>query len=175
MRSVVHRLRPLPSLSLVLAICLLAGSLASGASAQVPPGPKLERLPEFSVVTLDGKKLAASDLRGKVVLLDFWATWCVPCHVQTKILEPIHKEHGGKGVQILAANVGEEAATVRKFLEKKPVPYPVLMDPGEVSAELGVMALPALMVIDKKGRVSFFQQGLVDDSTLRRAIQQAGS
>jgi len=168
--SRVRRSRPSALFALAAALLLLScGGAGAGPEASGP------RSADFRLKTLDGRTLGPKDFRGKVVVVDFWATWCVPCHVQTGILAPIHKEHGGKGLQILAANVGEEAATVRKFLEKKPLPYPVLMDPGEVSAELGVMALPAVMIIDKKGQVSFFQQGLVDDSTLRRAIKQAGS
>ena len=131
--------------------------------------------PEFKLKTLDGRKLGPTDFPGQVVVVDFWATWCGPCHIQTKILEPIYREYRGKGVQFLAANVGEEPDTVRSFLKSRPLPYQVVMDPDDVAGDLGVFALPTLMVIDKKGRVSYFEPGLADGPTIRQVLRQAGA
>ena len=158
--------------ALVSALLLLACGEGMTAVTEAKQGAKVSA---FELKSLDGRKLGPQSFAGKVVVIDFWATWCAPCHVQARILEPLHKEYKTRGVQFLAANVGEEEAAVRKFLEKKPLPYPVLMDPGDVSAGLGVMALPAVIVIDKKGKVTFFQQGLADEATLRRALKQAGA
>jgi cytochrome c biogenesis protein CcmG/thiol:disulfide interchange protein DsbE len=131
--------------------------------------------PDFKLKTLDGRKLGPADFKGQVVVVDFWATWCGPCHVQARILEPIHKDYKGKGVQFLAANVGEDEATVRGFVKDRPFPYPVLLDmESTVSGNLGVVALPTLMVIDKKGKVSFLQAGVVDGPSLRRVLKEAG-
>ena len=131
--------------------------------------------PEFKLKTLDGRKLGPTDFPGQVVVVDFWATWCGPCHIQARILEPIHRDFQGKGVQFLAANVGEDEATVRKFVKDKPFPYPVLLDPeSQVSGNLGVYALPTLMVIDKKGKVTLLQAGVMDGPTLRKALKEAG-
>jgi thiol-disulfide isomerase/thioredoxin len=131
--------------------------------------------PDFRLKTLDGRKLGPADFRGQVVVVDFWATWCGPCHIQARILEPISKDYEGKGVQFLAANVGEDEATVRSFVKKKPFPYPVLLDSeSTVSGNLGIYALPTLMVIDKKGKVALLQSGLVDGPTLRKALKEAG-
>lgn len=130
----------------------------------------------FRMKTLEGgRSLGPTDFPGQVVVVDFWATWCGPCHVQARILEPIYQDYQGKGVQFLAANVGEEAETVRRFLQSKPLPYTVLIDPGDVAGELGVFALPTLMVVDKKGRVAFFESGIVDGPTLRRVLKEAGA
>ena len=129
----------------------------------------------FRLKTVDGRTIGPKDFEGQVVVVDFWATWCVPCHVQTRILEPIHRDYKGKGVQFLAANVGEDEPTVRSFLKKKPVPYPVLLDPEDkVSSKLGVVALPTLMIIDKKGKVTFFHTGIADGATVRKVLGQAG-
>ncbi|MFL6292933.1 MAG: TlpA family protein disulfide reductase, partial [Thermoanaerobaculia bacterium] len=78
-------------------------------------------------------------------------------------------------VQFLAANVGEDEPTVRSFLKRKPMPYPVLLDPEDtVSSKLGVVGLPTLLVIDRKGRVTFFHTGVADAATVRKVLQQAG-
>jgi cytochrome c biogenesis protein CcmG, thiol:disulfide interchange protein DsbE len=151
--------------SLLLLSCregATAGKAGSGAKA------------DFRLKTLEGKSLGPKDFPGQVVVIDFWATWCVPCHVQARILEPVHRDLKGKGVQFLAANVGEEPETVRKFVKNKPFPYPVLLDPEDkVSSSLGVLALPTLIVVDKKGKISYVHSGLADADTVRKAIKAA--
>jgi len=131
--------------------------------------------PEFRLKTLDGRKLGPQDFPGQVIVVDFWATWCGPCHIQARILEPIHRDFEGKGVQFLAANVGEDEATVRSFLKDRPFPYPVLLDSeSAVSGNLGIYALPTLLVIDKKGKVALLQSGVMDGPTLRKVLKEAG-
>jgi thiol-disulfide isomerase/thioredoxin len=131
---------------------------------------------DFRLKTVDGRTLGPKDFAGQVVVIDFWATWCGPCHIQARILEPLYREYKGRGVQFLAANIGEDAATVKGFLREKPIPYPVLLDPEDtVSGKLGIQGLPTLMVVDKKGKVSYFRTGLADGETLRKAIKQAGA
>jgi thiol-disulfide isomerase/thioredoxin len=131
--------------------------------------------PEFQLKTLDGRKLGPKDFPGQVVVVDFWATWCGPCRIQARILEPIHHDLEGKGVQFLAANVGEDEATVQGFLKSKPFPYPVLLDTdSEISSSLGIYALPTLMVVDKKGKIALLKSGVVDGPTLRQALKDAG-
>jgi thiol-disulfide isomerase/thioredoxin len=154
----------------VLSLLLL--SCRDGATAAGKPGPADL---SFRLKTVDGRTIGPKDYEGQVVVVDFWATWCMPCHVQTRILEPIHRDYKGKGVQFLAANVGEDEPTVRSFLKNKPVPYPVLLDPEDkVSSKLGVVALPTLIIIDKKGKVAFFHTGVADGATVRKILKQAG-
>lgn len=130
---------------------------------------------DFRLKTVDGRTIGPKDFQGQVVVVDFWATWCVPCHLQARILEPIHRDYKGKGVQFLAANVGEDEPTVRSFLKSKPIPYPVLLDPEDkVSTKLGVIALPTLMILDKKGKVTLFHTGVADGATVRKILKQAG-
>lgn len=127
----------------------------------------------FRMQTLDGKPLGPKDFPGQVVIVDFWATWCGPCHIQAEVLAEISKEFKGKGVQILAANVGEDEKTVRQFLKDQPRPFTTLIDPKDVAGKLGVYALPTLMVVNKKGNVIFFEPGLSDAPAVRKMIQKA--
>ena len=151
---------------------LLLFGCRDGASAGAPaPGSKVTL--EFQ--TLEGRPFVTKDYSGQVMVVDFWATWCGPCHVQQRILESLFKDYQGKGVQFLAANTGEELATVRSFLKAKPISYTVVMDPHDVAGQLGINALPTLMVIDRKGKLTFFEVGLTDGDTLRRILRQAGA
>lgn len=130
----------------------------------------------FRANTLDGKKLGPMDFPGQVVVVDFWATWCGPCHIQARILEPLHRELHGRGVQFLAANIGEDLGTVRAFVKERPFSYPVLVDPEDrLMEDLGIVALPTLLVVDKKGNVTYFEPGLIDADRLRKVIKQAGA
>src|SRR6476620_3782746 len=130
---------------------LLLFGCRDGASAGAPaPGSKVT----IELQTLEGRPFITKDYAGQVMVLDFWATWCGPCHVQQRILESLYKDYQGKGVQFLAANVGEELPTVRSFLKSKPIPYTVLMDPHDVAGQLGINALPTLMIIDRKGQLA---------------------
>jgi thiol-disulfide isomerase/thioredoxin len=161
-----------PVLLTVIALSLLLLACREGVTAAGKPSPADL---DFRLKTVDGRTIGPKDYKGQVVVVDFWATWCVPCHVQTRILEPIHRDYKDKGVQFLAANVGEDASTVRSFLKSKPFSYPVLLDPEDkVSSKLGVVALPTLMIIDKKGKVTLFHTGLADGDTVRKVLKQAG-
>ena len=156
----------------VAASLLLLSCDGSSAGKTAASDPKVD----FRLPSVDGRTLGPKDFGGQVVVVDFWATWCGPCRLQAQILEPVYQDYKGRGVQFLAANVGEEAEIVKKFLKDKPFPYPVLLDPKEsVSGDLGVLALPTLLVIDKKGKISYFQSGIADGDTLRQLIKQAGA
>ena len=170
--------RPLHSRRAVLVAAAVASflllSCQEGATAG--GGPKAGSKVDFQLKTVDGRALGPKDFPGQVVVVDFWATWCGPCHLQAEILEPIYQDLKGRGVQFLAANVGEEPETVKSFLKTKPFPYPVLLDPKDsVASNLGVYALPTLLVVDTKGRVAYFQSGLADGDTLRQVIKKAGA
>jgi len=167
----------LPAAPAVLGTAFLASLLLFGCrdgdSANAPnlTGTK----PAFQLQTLEGRPLGPKDFPGQVVVVDFWATWCGPCHVQARILGDVYQDYRGKGVQFLAADVGEDAQAVRGFLKTTPVPYTVLVDPKNVADDLGVYALPTLMVVNKQGRVSFFQPGISDGDTIRRVLKEAGA
>jgi thiol-disulfide isomerase/thioredoxin len=152
---------------------LLLLLLACGAGTAPAAGRKglIFRLP-----TLEGRKVGPGDFRGKVVVIDFWATWCGPCFLQADILHRLHGEYPKKDVQFLAVNVAEDEKTVRAFVAKRPFPYPVLLDKHEsVSGELGVLGLPTLLIVDRKGEISYLRPGIVPEMRLRTLLGEAGA
>ncbi|HXO19857.1 MAG TPA: TlpA disulfide reductase family protein [Thermoanaerobaculia bacterium] len=165
-----------PALTVAFVSSLLLFGCRDGASAGDPPSAShvAGTKAAFRLQTLEGRPLGPKDFPGQVVLVDFWATWCGPCHLQARILEDVYREYRGRGVQFLAADVGEEREVVRKFLQSAPIPYTVLLDPQNVADSLGINALPTLMVVDKKGRVSYFEPGISDGDTIRKLLKEAG-
>ena len=129
-------------------------------------------VPEFQLASLDGGTLGPSDYDGKVVVFDFWATWCMPCHLQADILKNLYREFDGQGVQFVAVSVGEPESTVREFVDRRPFPYPVLVDPtDEVSSQLGIYGLPTIMVVDERGEVAYLRTGISPEGVLRELLE----
>jgi len=135
-----------------------------------------DSIPDFELATLDGERLGPSDLEGKVVLYDFWATWCVPCHAQVEVLAGLRARAEAAGVVFVAIDTGEPEKVVRDYLAKKPYPYTVLLDVDEaVSTQLDVLGLPTLVVTDAAGRIVWRQTGLADESAILAALARAGA
>jgi thiol-disulfide isomerase/thioredoxin len=177
MKTMTSLSRPLRSRrSVLVAVAVASFLLLSCQESATAAGPKTSKKIDFQLKTVDGRALGPKDFLGQVVVVDFWATWCGPCRLQAEILEPLYRDFKGRGVQFLAANVGEEPETVKGFLKNKPFPYPVLLDPQDsVASTLGVVALPTLLVVDTKGHLVFFQPGIADADTLRQVIKKAGA
>lgn len=162
-----------------LLLGILVTSLALACGPAEPP-PEAAGYPEgaaeFRLETLDGDTLGPPDFSGQVVVVDFWATWCTPCRAQASILEDVHDEWADRGVRFLAVDVAEEREVVEEFVAENPFPYPVLLDPAdEISMELGLVALPTLMVVNTEGEVTYLESGLVDRNRLETLLREAGA
>ncbi|MEP1469591.1 MAG: TlpA disulfide reductase family protein [Halieaceae bacterium] len=122
-----------------------------------------EPAPDFSLPQLgesDGQPMALADLRGTVVYLDFWASWCGPCRLSFPQLELLREELGGRGFEVLAVNVDEFKPDALLFMEQIPVSYPVVRDAsGETPAIYGVLGMPTGYLIDRQGVVRQMHQG----------------
>jgi cytochrome c biogenesis protein CcmG/thiol:disulfide interchange protein DsbE len=162
--------------SFLLLSCKDGASAGKAAGGGPPAKPAVGSTVDFQLPSVDGRALGPKSFPGQVVVVDFWATWCLPCRLQAQILEPVYKDLKGRGVQFLAVNVGETPDEVKKFLKDKPFPYPVLLDSEQkVATQMAVFALPTLMVVDKKGKISYLQGGIADGDSLRALIKKAGS
>jgi len=151
-------------------------SLAGCGAAESTAGGGGDPLPEFRLASLAGGQVGNAELAGKVVLLDFWATWCAPCHLQADILRELYPEVSGRGVEFVAIAVGEPEEVVRDFVAEHPFPYPTLVDPeDEMSARLRLLGLPTLIVIDREGRIVYRNLGISDRQALLAAFARAGA
>jgi tetratricopeptide (TPR) repeat protein/thiol-disulfide isomerase/thioredoxin len=117
--------------------------------------------PDFTLKDLDGRDVQLTSLKGKVVVLDFWATWCGPCRLEIPIIERIYKQYGKKGVAVLGVNEQESGDIVRKYVERNKISYPVLLTSGDSSVigAYGAHALPTVAVVDKNGIVAAYRVG----------------
>jgi thiol-disulfide isomerase/thioredoxin len=121
--------------------------------------------PAFRGVSLDGKVYTSQDLKGKTVLLDFWATWCGPCKRSMPVTEKLHQNYASKGLVILAIDVGESREVVEKFMATKPFGYPVIMgDEAGMTSAYSVNLFPTFVLINADGKVASHQFGFSEAS-----------
>lgn len=112
--------------------------------------------PDFSLQDMDGNPVRLSDLRGKPVIVNFWATWCPPCREEMPSMQRAWEQLEPKGVVLLAINVGEDIDTVFQFTGSYPVAFPILFDQdGSVSNVWPMRGLPTTFVIDPQGRIVY--------------------
>jgi peroxiredoxin len=151
----MHR-RTITALVFVL-ICAVA---LPGPAELLEPG---RTAPDFSLKTVDGETIRLSDLRGQVVVVEFWATWCGWCRRQMPAMVEAHARHGERAV-FLMVNTAESAAAVERFTRKHAVPGTILLDPDDAVGEAyGTETLPAVVVIDGKGVVRAAVSGAMRD------------
>jgi thiol-disulfide isomerase/thioredoxin len=149
----------------------------SQAREDKPPVPFGKPAPAFTVTPLQGGALKTlASLRGKVVLIDFWATWCPPCVRGLPETLKLHKELASKGVAVLAVT-DEETATVQKFIKSKGFQsLPVYRDAtGAAGKAYKTEAIPTVAIIDRQGNLSAYFVGLQSPETLRAALKKAGA
>lgn len=138
--------------SLALAVLLL-GTSATAGDASAPA-------PDFALKNRAGAVVRLSELRGQVVMINFWATWCGPCRKEMPLLEQLHQRYEPLGFTLLGVNVEENAKDAEAFLAEVPVSFPVLFDPAnEVSRLYDVSAMPSTVIVDRQGNVRHLHHG----------------
>jgi len=136
-------------------------SMAWAVAAHYPPEALLVQPvhaspPDLGFKDLDGRDVGLEAFRGRVVLLNFWATWCVPCREEMPALERLQRAYGDKGLVVVTVNFKETAVKARAFLEEFRATGPALLDPlGSAATRLRVIGLPATFLVDRDGRVTW--------------------
>jgi peroxiredoxin len=133
------------------------------------------KMPEIGLKDLSGNPVTAASLAGKVVVIDFWATWCAPCREELPVLQRLYKKYGSQGLVIVGVSVDKEPGNIAEFLKKLAVSFPVVHDAGhQVSARYSPPRMPSSYIVDKKGIVRFVHGGYrADDATeFEKQIQQ---
>jgi len=141
----------------LLKACALAGVLATTVSlAGDGSGPAAD----FRLDARGGKQVGLKDLKGKVVMINFWATWCGPCRQEMPLLEQMHKKYGPMGFTMVGINVEEDSSGAEAWLAKTPVSFPILFDrQNAVSKLYNVSGMPSSVLIDRKGQVRYLHRG----------------
>jgi peroxiredoxin len=158
-------LRRINSNCKVLLLLLLTGFPAAGNLAA-------KTAPSFTRVDLNDRQVSLADYRGKVVLLNFWATWCVPCLAELPRFVAWQQEYGGRGLQVIGISMDDEEQPVRTLSQKYRLNYPVVMGDEKIGEMYGgILGLPVTFLIDRSGRIRFKHEGDTDITTIESEMR----
>ncbi|SRR5690606_31294926 len=140
------------SIASLIAACALAWPVA----AEQLSGPA----PDFTLESRSGGTVTLSELKGQVVMVNFWATWCGPCRQEMPHLEALYQRYKDLGFTLLGVNVEDNRAGADKWLAERPVSFPILFDPkNEVSKLYDVVAMPSTVMVGRDGTMRFIHHG----------------
>jgi cytochrome c biogenesis protein CcmG/thiol:disulfide interchange protein DsbE len=159
-------------------VCSLAVAACAGDTSSATRVDIGAPVPAYAAVSLAGDSVSLAALRGKVVLLNVWATWCHPCRDEIPELQAIHERYAARGLELVGISVDTESAddAIRAFMRDFRMTYPVWRDPAErVSAQFHIVGVPATFLIDREGVLRWRKTGPIQpgDATLARALEEA--
>ncbi len=159
----------------IFAAPISAPATAAAATNAPAPAPVVAApAPDFELDTVDGEAIRLSDLRGKVVAVNFWATWCSPCRLEMPDLQARADAFGDR-LAVLGVNFDETPAEVKTFRDEVGVRFPLLMDPGAVVQHLyRVVGYPTTYFIDSEGIIRFQHLGLMSAKQIDNYLEQLG-
>ncbi len=167
----------LPIVSVLVVVSLTASSagaappVAPPAALSVPLLPEPVPAPDLTLERVDGLPLHLATLRGSVVFLNFWATWCVPCRQEMPAMERLYRTYEKRGLAVVAVNFGESKAELQDFATALSLSFPIMLDSqGDAARTLGVRGLPVTFLLDRDGRILWKAMGPREwDSVASRA------
>ena len=180
MQNVKSKTNSGPLLSLAAGLALIAASLFGfwWLGRSVPSGPadatasQGKPAPDFMLQDVSGKSVRLRDLRGQVVLINLWATWCPPCIAEMPDLAAVYNAHKSEGLVILGVDDQERPETVTDFISHNPLPYPILLDTdSRVARAYRTNFLPASFLIDRRGVLRATMPGQNNRTKLEAAIK----
>jgi thiol-disulfide isomerase/thioredoxin len=156
-------------LTLITALTLLASTLTFAVDEEGQPAPR------FHAKTTTGESFTNDSVKGKVVLLQFWTTWCPYCKKEQSLVDSIDREFAGKGVIVLAIDVAESKKKVRQYLQDSPRSCRVVLtEDTNLAAMYQANSYPIYVVIDREGNIAAEQRGAGGERSLRRMLRKAG-
>jgi peroxiredoxin len=156
-------------------IALVAGLAGCATPPKQSPTVRAEQV-AFELRDLKGSVVRTGDFTGKVVLVDFWATWCKPCEASFPFYDDLARKFADRGFVVLGVSVDEEDDVVRQFLERKPVGFTILRDPsGSVPARFDLKTMPTAVLIGRDGEVRHVHEGFEtqDEAKITRMVEDA--
>ena len=152
----MKRTVPLLCLLMLAATTLTPATLAASVDSLRTGAPA----PAFALNSSSGKAVNLADLKGQIVLVNFWASWCGPCRKEMPILEQLNKQYRAKGVTLVGVNVEPNSATAIDWLKATPVSFPILFDvDSKVSKLYQVEGMPNTVILDRSGKVRYIHRG----------------
>ena len=142
--------------------CLLLLSLAAAPAlpTSLDPIRAGAPAPQFELNSSSGKPLSLADLKGRIVLVNLWASWCGPCRKEMPLLEQLNRQYRSKGVTLVGVNVEPDSAAATDWLKATPVSFPILFDvDSKVSKLYQVEGMPNTVILDRKGNVRYIHRG----------------
>ena len=133
------------------------------------------KAPNFTLKSNTGKNIKLSELRGQVVLLNFWASWCGPCCQEMPLLEKLQQRYSALGFTVLGVNVEEDSSKAKSLLKDIPVSFPILFDTqNTVSEQYKVSAMPSTVMIDRNGNMRYLHKGYKpgDEAQYKKWVKQ---
>lgn len=160
-------------LALVAAGLLLTGGNAKNEFSSKPSLAAREPASNFTLVLIDGKNFNLSDYKGKPVLINFFASWCLPCREEMPVLEKIVREYKPKGVIFLGIAVDDTEEKMKDFIAKYGVTFPVGLDKtAAIQKSFGLYGIPTTYFIDKQGIINYSHSGSVTEELLRHELDK---
>ena len=141
------------------------------ASLFLAPSPQAKL--NFSFKNVDGKKVSLSEFKGKVIILDFWATWCVPCKAEIPGFIELKKKYGAQGLEIIGLSVDDSLNTAKKYATEMKMNYPVLLAEGKediLKAYDPIPSIPVSIIIDRKGSIVARHLGILTMDVFEKEI-----
>jgi cytochrome c biogenesis protein CcmG/thiol:disulfide interchange protein DsbE len=172
MRPRFPRKISLEAIAWALLLTVLGWRMWPQVAAAVGVDSSSERAPAFALTTLAGERVVSDSLRGKVVLVNFWATWCPPCRIEMPGFQQVYERHHAQGLEVLGVSTDALGGRhVADFLAERGVTYPVAMASGGISRDFGgITTLPTSFLIDREGRIRHQVRGYFSEVALERAV-----
>ena len=136
------------------ALALSTLAMVSGATAERTAAP------DFTLKSATGENIKLSELRGQVVMINFWASWCGPCRQEMPLLDELHSRYSPMGFTLLCVNVEKDSSKAKALLKDLPVNFPILFDQqNQVSKDYDVVAMPSTVIVDRDGNIRYIHKG----------------